>query len=81
MISFGTVCSLGELRVNLWLSGPGKPLVFPNTVSQHGKCRQQRDSMWEDSSICSECFRGADTLGLIPPPPNVKFKKKKKIKW
>lgn len=24
MMSFSTVCSLGELLVNLWLSGPGK---------------------------------------------------------
>lgn len=32
-LTFGTGCRLGELRVNLWLGGPGKILPFQNTAT------------------------------------------------
>lgn len=35
IMTFGTGCSFGELGVNLWLGGPGKSLLFQNTVTAH----------------------------------------------
>lgn len=61
---FDTGCSLGKLRVNLWLSGPGKNSPFSDhCYSTSGAGGQVVEC--GKFSFCYECFRGADTVGLL----------------